>query len=253
MLLALMRHGDRHRRPAVGGRAARRSRRRSSAAAPAARRVAAASALRPGPRAPRRAARPRAAASCVNEEEWAMYRDLGFIRVWGGCAGGPARARHAPRPAAARRTPTSIYPHKPIVAYLPQTARAAQRVLRRVPGRDAALRQRAAAGLRRRAGQVDGAHRRRAAPDRQRQHAPARPPGRPASRSAATSGACGQWERERLRRAPRRAAPAPSGASRARLASASVRRREHDTASTSSTAPAPLTGGPVTAPPRAPT
>ena len=21
--------------------------------------------------------------SCVNEEEWAMYRDLGFIRVWG--------------------------------------------------------------------------------------------------------------------------------------------------------------------------
>ena len=22
--------------------------------------------------------------SCVNEEEWAMYRDLGFIRVWGG-------------------------------------------------------------------------------------------------------------------------------------------------------------------------
>ena len=21
--------------------------------------------------------------SCVNDEEWAMYRDLGFIRVWG--------------------------------------------------------------------------------------------------------------------------------------------------------------------------
>ena len=21
--------------------------------------------------------------SCVNEEEWAMYRDLGFLRVWG--------------------------------------------------------------------------------------------------------------------------------------------------------------------------
>ena len=21
--------------------------------------------------------------SCVNEEEWAMYRDLGFVRVWG--------------------------------------------------------------------------------------------------------------------------------------------------------------------------
>ena len=24
--------------------------------------------------------------SCVNEEEWAMYRDLGFLRVWGGQA-----------------------------------------------------------------------------------------------------------------------------------------------------------------------
>src|SRR5881275_1767251 len=27
--------------------------------------------------------------SCVNEEEWAMYRDLGFLRVWGGQASGP--------------------------------------------------------------------------------------------------------------------------------------------------------------------
>ena len=27
--------------------------------------------------------------SCVNEEEWAMYRDLGFLRVWGGQAAGP--------------------------------------------------------------------------------------------------------------------------------------------------------------------
>ena len=27
--------------------------------------------------------------SCVNEEEWAMYRDLGFIRVWGSQADGP--------------------------------------------------------------------------------------------------------------------------------------------------------------------
>src|ERR1700754_442263 len=25
--------------------------------------------------------------SCVNDEEWAMYRDLGFIRVWGMQAG----------------------------------------------------------------------------------------------------------------------------------------------------------------------
>src|SRR4051795_1384518 len=29
--------------------------------------------------------------SCVNAEEWDMYRDLGFIRVWGGLARGPYR------------------------------------------------------------------------------------------------------------------------------------------------------------------
>jgi hypothetical protein len=56
--------------------------------------------------------------SCVNEEEWAMYRDLGFIRVWGGQTGLPAdTARDL------RGVPYAylIYPHKPIVAYLPQT------------------------------------------------------------------------------------------------------------------------------------
>jgi len=58
--------------------------------------------------------------SCVNDEEWEMYRDLGFIRVWGGMADGPERG-------AARNglggAPYAylIYPHKPIVAYLPQT------------------------------------------------------------------------------------------------------------------------------------
>ena len=41
--------------------------------------------------------------SCVNEEEWAMYRDLGFIRVWGTQADGPGRR---PRRPAAPRTPT---------------------------------------------------------------------------------------------------------------------------------------------------
>src|SRR4051812_5883824 len=47
--------------------------------------------------------------SCVNAEEWGMYRDLGFIRVWGRQrADGPEYA-------------SLIYPHKPIVAYLPQT------------------------------------------------------------------------------------------------------------------------------------
>jgi hypothetical protein len=54
--------------------------------------------------------------SCVNEEEWAMYRDLGFLRVWGGQS----------RPQGARELQGVdyaylVYPHKPIVAYLPQT------------------------------------------------------------------------------------------------------------------------------------
>jgi hypothetical protein len=51
--------------------------------------------------------------SCVNDEEWAMYRDLGFIRVEG-----------------RRQTPSGpppyaylIYPHKPIVAYVPASGR----------------------------------------------------------------------------------------------------------------------------------
>jgi hypothetical protein len=55
--------------------------------------------------------------SCVNGEEWAMYRELGFVRVWGTQraadhdeVAGPAYAY-------------LIYPHKPIVAYLPQTGR----------------------------------------------------------------------------------------------------------------------------------
>jgi hypothetical protein len=56
--------------------------------------------------------------SCVNEEEWAMYRDLGFIRVWGGQTGMPADTSRD-----LRGVPYAylVYPHKPIVAYLPQT------------------------------------------------------------------------------------------------------------------------------------
>jgi hypothetical protein len=54
--------------------------------------------------------------SCVNDEEWDMYRDLGFIRVDG---------RHARREADSpkRRAPYAylVYPHKPIVAYVPAT------------------------------------------------------------------------------------------------------------------------------------
>jgi hypothetical protein len=57
--------------------------------------------------------------SCVNEEEWGMYRDLGLIRVWGGEGSGPTHPRDL------RGVPYAylIYPHKPIVAYLPQTGR----------------------------------------------------------------------------------------------------------------------------------
>jgi hypothetical protein len=53
--------------------------------------------------------------SCVGEHEWAMYRDLGFIRVWGSQADAPGTdgAPYA----------YLIYPHKPIIAYLAQTGR----------------------------------------------------------------------------------------------------------------------------------
>jgi hypothetical protein len=48
--------------------------------------------------------------SIVNPEEWQMYRDLGFIRVLGDHAeGGSHSAGYG----------YLIYPHKPIVAYLP--------------------------------------------------------------------------------------------------------------------------------------
>ena len=57
--------------------------------------------------------------SCVNEEEWAMYRDLGFIRVWGSQASGPGEGDHA----AGAPYAYLIYPHRPIVAYLAQTHR----------------------------------------------------------------------------------------------------------------------------------
>jgi hypothetical protein len=57
--------------------------------------------------------------SCVNDEEWAMYRDLGFVRVWGSQADGPEAGRGTGGAAYAYL----IYPHRPIVAYLPQTRR----------------------------------------------------------------------------------------------------------------------------------
>jgi len=51
--------------------------------------------------------------SCVEERDWAMYRDLGFLRVRGTLA----EPGSAEEPAYAYL----IYPHKPIVAYLPAT------------------------------------------------------------------------------------------------------------------------------------
>jgi hypothetical protein len=54
--------------------------------------------------------------SCVNDEEWGMYRDLGFIRVAG---------KHARRGADRGRGDPAyaylVYPHKPIVAYVPSS------------------------------------------------------------------------------------------------------------------------------------
>jgi hypothetical protein len=51
--------------------------------------------------------------SCIDERDWAIYRDLGFLRVWGGLGDGGRgeRASYA----------YLIYPHKPLVAYVPQT------------------------------------------------------------------------------------------------------------------------------------
>src|SRR5439155_23949553 len=44
--------------------------------------------------------------SCIGAQEWAMYRDLGFLRGWGGAGDAYAYL---------------IYPHRPIVAYVPHT------------------------------------------------------------------------------------------------------------------------------------
>jgi hypothetical protein len=57
--------------------------------------------------------------SCVNDEEWEMYRDLGFLRVWGSLGDAP---RAGAGPLAGAPYAYLIYPHKPVVAYLPQTS-----------------------------------------------------------------------------------------------------------------------------------
>ena len=58
--------------------------------------------------------------SCVSEREWSMYRDLGLLRVLGPVRGG---RQQQPSPTAAGEAPYAylIYPHKPIVAYVPAT------------------------------------------------------------------------------------------------------------------------------------
>jgi hypothetical protein len=56
--------------------------------------------------------------SCVNDVEWAMYRDLGFIRVDGQSLPDSPVDENASAPYA-----YLIYPHKPIVAYVPESGR----------------------------------------------------------------------------------------------------------------------------------
>ena len=58
--------------------------------------------------------------SCVNEEEWSMYRDLGFIRVPGGLS---KRSRSRDGDGHEAGYAYLIYPHKPIVAFVPKTGR----------------------------------------------------------------------------------------------------------------------------------
>jgi hypothetical protein len=54
--------------------------------------------------------------SCVNDEEWAMYRDLGFIRVVGHFARREDDGTSSDPPYA-----YLVYPHKPILAYVPSS------------------------------------------------------------------------------------------------------------------------------------
>ena len=119
-----------------------------------------------------------------------MYRDLGFIRV------------HRPQTRATTRARGAycylIYPHKPIVAYLPGSNSLLSEYCVEFPDRERAPLRAEAARLRRRAGEVDDDQGRRGAPDPRREHAPARAPGRPAA-GAARPLAAGEWERERSR------------------------------------------------------
>jgi hypothetical protein len=70
--------------------------------------------------------------SCIEEADWSMYRDLGFLRVWGALGeregegerereGGGGTAQPERGPGSGASYAYLIYPHKPIVAYLPAT------------------------------------------------------------------------------------------------------------------------------------
>ena len=50
--------------------------------------------------------------SCIGDEEWLMYRELGFIRVYGQSRSGSPVADGSPEYA------YLIYPHEPVVSYL---------------------------------------------------------------------------------------------------------------------------------------
>lgn len=57
--------------------------------------------------------------TCLDEDAWAMYRDLGFVRVWGHAGRAPAPSGRRPPPGVAYAY--LLYPHQPYVVYLPQT------------------------------------------------------------------------------------------------------------------------------------
>jgi hypothetical protein len=65
--------------------------------------------------------------SCVNDEEWGMYRDLGFIRVEGRVPATSSRASglRSAAAGAGSHAPYAylVYPHRPIVAYVPEDGR----------------------------------------------------------------------------------------------------------------------------------
>ena len=207
MLLALHRHRDRHRRAAVGGRAAVAQ--GGARAPPGPPRPHPRLGLRPRPRAPRRAARPPAAA-LVRQRRGVgdvprprVHPRLG--RAGRGCRDAAASATTARR----RAVRLPLYPHKPIVAYLPQTRELLNEYCvefpdetrpygsARLPDSDDVLAKWMA---------LTGDEQRLIAT---RQHAPARPPGRPQAG------------------APRPLAPEPVGARAPAPHAALARRRRH--------------------------